>query len=142
MNNAIKLISSLSIGLLCLITINIFFSISSSALSSYIVDLENLNENSWIYLLLGLHDSLLVIVASSAILITLKAVLKLNRKDYTPVFFAQTPVSIGFYIMNGAPVNFNSMYESQQSFVTITGMVSIVFLFILTRNLTFKRNIQ
>lgn len=127
-----KAFLALSIGVACLALVNICFYFSSKFFLELASDVDNLNDNSVFYLILGFLDSFIISVSSFIALSTLKIAVKLNRSSYFLVIAAQIPISLGFFLLNGLPIKFSSFYEIQQSMVTSFGLCALFLLFIFT----------
>ena len=122
---------ALVFGLLLFVMVNFAFSISAeySPILNYLKSIPNLNSNSGEYWLLGLHDSIIVILISLISLVAYKLILPKSPFNLFAALLIQLPIVILNLVSPGVTLNFSSTYHSATSIVNLISFVSIGLVF-------------
>jgi len=126
-----KYLPSLIFGILFLFILVLAFSISAeySPILGYLTSTPDLNSNSSEYWLLGLHDSMIVLLISFALVVAYKLLLPKFPCNLFAAVLIQLPIIIYTLVSPGKVLDFSSTYHSATTTVELISFVSIGFVF-------------
>lgn len=122
---------ALIFGVLFLFILNFAFTISAqySPILNYLTSITNTNANSSEYWLLGLHDSMIVLLISFIVVIVYKSLLPKLPFNLLTAALIQLPIIIFTLISSEKIIDFSSTYYSVTTAVDLISFVSIAFVF-------------